>query len=246
MSLSLILDELLTRTDHRLIIEASPYWITVRTYTPANRWLIEVCCNKNLSKDNQLTSIQQSALEELGYKSRRQGYSRGKLLTTVSPEQTPTLAKEFSIIFEQILQCQSTPSHSVRPSPPIRIYNRELLAKMKESARSKEHSLRLQLYTLFIDSNFIALTDTDGTLLQCDRIQNLPCFGVFTDEKHALQFDPRANNLTILPAIEVIQRCILQGAGSLWIKPKGETRGELYKNELEGLWHRVRRFHQGD
>ena len=116
---------------------------------------------------------------------------------------------------------------------------------MKESARSKDPQLRLQLYTIFIDCDFIVLTDSDGSLLQCDSIQKFPCFGVFTDEKHALQFDPRAQNLTVLPALDVIQKCILQEAGSLWINPKGETRGELYKNELESLWQRIRRFKQG-
>ena len=113
---------------------------------------------------------------------------------------------------------------------------------MKESARNKDHQLRLQLYTIFIDSTFIALSEVDGTLIQCDTISGLPCFGVFTDDKHALQYDPRGLNLVEMSALQVIQQCIIQGAGSLWLNPKGETRGELYKNELEELWRRTRRL----
>ncbi len=245
MSLSMVLVELLEQADHRLIIDSNPFWITVRTFTPSNRWLIEVSCNKNLHIDHKLSPEQEESLLNLGYKSRRQGYSIGKLLSSVSIDQIQHLALEIEHILGEIFSSPTQPSFSVLHSPSILLYNRELLAKMKESARSKDHQLRLQLYTLFIDCQFIALTDSQNALLKCDTIQKLPCFGVFTDEKHALQYNPRGQNLSHLSALDVIQKCIIQGAGSLWINPKGETRGELYKNELDGLWQRIRRIQSG-
>jgi hypothetical protein len=88
----------------------------------------------------------------------------------------------------------------------------------------------------------IALVDENGALEKCDSISNFDCFGVFTDEKHALQYDPRGQGLKKMPFLNVIQLAVQQNAGSLWINPKGETRGELYKNELDSLWSRVKRL----
>lgn len=237
-----LLQFLLTSPNHQLLLSSPPYWISLRTYTPANRMLMEVSSNKHLPDDATLSEKQTQQLDDLGFKSRRQGYSQGKLLSAVQATDIPSIVSEIATIFSNVFQSTSPLNTTLRHTPSRQIFNRDLLAKMKESARNKDHQLRLQLYTIFIDSTFIALSEADGTLIQCDTISGFPCFGVFTDEKHAFQFDPRGLNMQEMSALQVIQQCILQGAGSLWLNPKGETRGELYKNELEELWRRTRRL----
>lgn len=242
MTIESLLHNLLTSPNHQLLLSSSPYWLSLRTYTPANRMLMEVSSNKHLPDDAKLTDDQTQTLEQLGIQSRRQGYSQGKLLSAVQPTDIPNIASEIDSIFSDIFQSNHPIESVLRHTPSRSIYNRDLLAKMKESARNKDHQLRLQLYTILIDATFIALSEEDGTLIQCDTISGFPCFGVFTDEKHAFQYDPRGLNLTEISALQVIQKCIAQGAGSLWLNPKGETRGELYKNEIEELWRRTRRL----
>ena len=113
---------------------------------------------------------------------------------------------------------------------------------MKQLARNKDHQLRLQMYTTLLDATLIALVNDDGSLQKCDTIVNLDCFGAFTDEKHALQYNPRGQHLQKMPMLLILKKAVEQNAGSLWLNPKGETRGELYKSELDSLWSRVKRF----
>ena len=81
MNIELALQRLFTLPNHKLILEGSPYWVCIRSYTPSNRMLFEVCSNKNLPADQRLSDAQIQMLLELGLKQRRQGYSIGKLCT---------------------------------------------------------------------------------------------------------------------------------------------------------------------
>lgn len=237
------LQKLFQQPEHRLTIESDVHWISIRSYQPANRMLLEISSNKNLPRDHHLTSKQLATLEQMDIKPRRQGYSLGRLYNFGDSQELETLSTVIETIFTDMFQVQlDTLQISLAPSPSIHLYNRELVGQMKKLARSKDHQLRLQMYTILIDANLIALIDDKGNLLPCDTIGNFSCFGAFTDEKHALQYDPRGRNLQPMSMLDILQKSISQNAGSLWLNPKGETRGELYKTELEGLWSRVKRL----
>ena len=62
---------------------------------------MEVSSNKNLSDDAKLSGDQIKALDDLAIKSRRQGYSLGKLLSAVQPTDIPNIAVEidFTILY---------------------------------------------------------------------------------------------------------------------------------------------------
>ena len=229
--------------EHRIIFQATHHWVTVRSFQPANRMLLEVCSNKNLPREQALSKSQIDHLHSLGLGPRRQGYSIGQLYNIGDPDGLVDIANTISTIFTVVFntvpqQIQTT----ICPSPAIQLYNRILIGQMKKLARSKEHQLRLNLYTTLIDATLIALVDDNGALKKCDSISGFDCFGAFTDEKHALQYDPRGQGLKTMPMLNIIQLAVQQNAGSLWLNPKGETRGELYKNELDSLWSRVKRL----
>ena len=237
------LQKIYTSPEHRVIFQANVYWMTIRSFSPSNRMLLEVSCNKNLPNTHQLTPEQLKHLELLELKPRRQGYSLGRLFTLNSTEELEQLSKLVANIFREVFCIEeNTIQTSVVPSPSIQVFNRTLIGQMKQLARSKDHQLRLNMYTTLLDASLIALVHTDGTLQKCDTIGNFDCFGAFTDEKHALQYDPRGQNLREMPMLQILKHAITQNAGSLWLNPKGETRGELYKSELDSLWSRVKRF----
>ena len=52
-----LLQSMLTSPNHQLLLSRPPYWISIRTYTPANRMLMEVSSNKNLSDDAKLSDV---------------------------------------------------------------------------------------------------------------------------------------------------------------------------------------------
>lgn len=236
------LQTLFTMPEHRILFEATQYWVTVRSFRPASRMLVEVSCNKNLPKEQHLTPDQVDRLTALGLKGRRQGYSFGQLYTLSDPSELSVLSKTIEDVFSVFGVDVMSISTAIVPSPSIKIFNRILVGQMKQLARDKDHQLRLQMYTTLIDATLIALVNDDGSLKKCDTIVNLDCFGAFTDEKHALQYNPRGQHLQEMSMLQILKRSIEQNAGSLWLNPKGETRGELYKTELDSLWARVKRF----
>ena len=242
MSSPSLLQRLLSTPEHRVLLEAKYYWVTIRSFRPSSRMLLEVSCNKNLPKAHHLTVEQLEQLTMLGLQSRRQGYSLGKLYTFTDASELnelwSTIEQIFSIFGEDLKNVSTT----IVPSPSLKVFNRILVGQMKQIARNKEHQLRMQMYTTLIDSTLIALVNEDGSLKKCDTIVNLDCFGAFTDEKHALQYNPRGQHLQEMPMLQILKKAVEQNAGSLWLNPKGETRGELYKSELDSLWARVKRF----
>ena len=70
------LNNLFETPEHRILFETAHYWVTVRSFRPASRMLLEVSCNKNLTKAHQLSQLHTTrTVNELGRKERRQGYS---------------------------------------------------------------------------------------------------------------------------------------------------------------------------
>ena len=236
------LQTLFVTPDHRIIFEAEPFWVTIRSYRPSSRMLLEVSSNKNLNTEHQLTQTQLDQLFALSLNPRRQGYSIGKLYTLNEASELEPLSNTIKQIFSVFGVEMSTITCTMVGSPSFQIYNRTLVAQMKQLARNKDHQLRLQMYTTLIDATLIALVNEDGSLKKCDTIVNFDCFGAFTDEKHALQYNPRGQHLEEMSMLHILQKAVAQNAGSLWLNPKGETRGELYKSELDSLWSRVKRF----
>ena len=237
------LQSLFKKPEHRVIFQAPHHWVSVRSFQPANRMLMEVCSNKNLPREHAISESQMEQLHSLGLGKRRQGYSLGKLYNIEDSDGLVDIANTINSVFTTVFE--TSPQNiqtTICPSPSIHLYNRILIGQMNKLARSKEHQLRLNLYTTLIDATLIALVDDNGALKKCDTISNFDCFGAFTDEKHALQYDPRGQGLKTMPMINIIQLAVQQNAGSLWLNPKGETRGELYKNELDSLWSRVKRL----
>lgn len=235
------LSRLQEETNSRLIIEKGIHWIAVRNFIPKNRLLIEISFHKNLPKEQQLSNFQIQFLEKLGYKKRRTGHSIGKMLTLSSAEHEQEFILELKNIFQELNPSFSYPSiFRLHRNIKFTLQNRQLLRAMTTIARNKEHSLRIQFYQEFINSRLLVLI-ADQKLLPCDTIGNMPSFTAFTDEKNALLYDPRGENLVEDYAFSIIQKVLEQGGGSLIINPRGEPRGELYKTELTSLVNAIKK-----
>jgi hypothetical protein len=234
------LSQLQEETDSRLIIENGIHWISVRNFTPQNRLLIECSFHKNLPNEQQITKTQLLFLESLGYKKRRSGHSIGKMLTLSSVQHEQEFITELENIFIGFNPNLSDFSFRINREIKFSLQNRALLKAMTTVARNKEHSNRLLLYQELLNSRLLMLIKDDN-LIPCDTIGNMPSFTAFTDEKNALLYDPRGENLVEDYAFVIIEKALEQGGGSLIINPRGEPRGELYKTELSSLMKAIRK-----
>lgn len=234
------LSQLQEETDSRLIIEHGCHWISIRNFTPQNRLLIEISFHRNLPNEQQITTEQLLFLENLGYKKRRSAHSIGKMLTLRSPEHEQEFIAELEMIFRELSANITDFRSRINRKVKFSLQNRELLKAMTTVARNKEHSKRLLFYQELLNSRLLMLIK-DQNLIACDTIGTMPSFTAFTDEKNALLYDPRGENLVEDYAFVIIGKVLEQGGGSLIINPRGEPRGELYKTELSSLMKAIRK-----
>ena len=236
MNLFKYLEELKENPSSKLLIETPTHWMTLRTFNPSIRILIEVSCDSTLTVP--LSNKQQEQLAEHGYQSRRNGRSIGKLHTL---QDLTGLQNEITNVFQNIFEDFDPPTYSLSIQSDITLKNPELLQKMKIIANTKDHQKRIEFYQTLLNSEVITLQKDDGQFVVCDKIGAFDCFAMFTDEKQALLFDPRGSNLKVHYAFQAIDQALQQNVGSILINPKGEIRGELFRTELQSLMSVIRR-----
>ena len=112
---------------------------------------------------------------------------------------------------------------------------------MKKLGRDKQHSNRISLYQTLIGSELLVYMTEDENLYPYDTISTLITYAAFTDYKYLQQFDPRGCTVQLYPCYELIPLLLQHNAGSLMLNPRGDIRGELYKNELQSIGSALRR-----
>ena len=68
-----------------------------------------------------------------------------------------------------------------------------------------------------------------------DKIGTFQCYAAFTEDKYIKQYDPRGCSVVEQYVHEFIPLLLEKNPGSLIINPKGDLRGELYRNELQSI-----------
>ena len=114
----------------------------------------------------------------------------------------------------------------------------QLVAQMKQLARSKDHQLRLQMYTTLIDATLIALVNEDGSWKYLIPLSILIALGHSLMKNMLYNTTPR-QHLEEMSMLH-ISKAVAQNAGSLWLNPKGKLEENCTK--VDSLWSRVKRF----
>ena len=108
---------------------------------------------------------------------------------------------------------------------------------MRELSSKRTHPLRIQVYQQIITAQLILAITEVGKPRIIDTIAGLPSYGVFTDDSALRFWDPRGSEYQIFYGYDLFPFLQQHNPGSMFINPKGEIRGELYKNELHTLYN---------
>jgi hypothetical protein len=221
----------------RLIVSNGHAWVVLHSFTPANRILFEVASNLYLPKDKQLSEEQIKTLHSWGYEKRRQKRSIGMMTYLSSEEDINKMVEDIERIFSTVfglsnseIQCffQQDVKHSIN--------NQALHAVMRKLVSSKQHNNRITLYQKLLNAQLLVYVNDDDTgFFPYDTIGEFITYAAFTDDKYIQQFDPRGCSVKLVQAYELIPALIEKQAGSLMLNPKGDIRGELYRNELKSI-----------
>ena len=237
------LEQLTVTPASRLLVSCPPGWVVVRSYTPANRLLVEFASNTHLSENHRLTEEQLGLLRSHGYQPRRKGRSIGKMLTVQTANDKLALANELDHLIQECFSPTGFAAHFNEDALPT-IRNSELLGTMRQLSIKRTHELRLELYRKLLNATVIVALDGDGEPLVVDMIGAFPSFAVFTDAKSMLIYDSRGGNHRVDYGINIFPMLLDAGAGSVFINPKCDVRGELYQSELKTLSKAAGKFNR--
>ena len=241
--LLLPLQQISSHTSSRLIISNEYAWVVLHSFTPANRILFEVASNLYLPDDKQLSDTQIKTLFDWGYQKRRQGRSIGTMTYLSSEQDCLNLAEKITKIFSEIFHLDPQNStHQFQKNVKHGIDNKHLHSAMRQLVNSKDHKYRIALYQALVNAKLLVyLTEDNQDFIPYDTIGEFITYAAFTDDKYIQQFDPRGCTVREMYVYDFIPALVSKNAGSLILNPKGDIRGELYKNELASINTALRR-----
>ncbi|MAA78269.1 MAG: hypothetical protein CL916_03340 [Deltaproteobacteria bacterium] len=236
--------EILAQTPHgRLVFQNVIGWVVLQSYARPHQALCEIAGNTYLPKENKISLEQENLVKQYGYTKRRGDRTIGKIIQISTSEERDTIFTELTNLFPQLYQesfeeCTSTLYTDVLSG----ITNPKFTKTMRALSQKRTHDLRLEVYRMFINATFLLAINQDESPREVEKLANLPCFAVFTDDKSIRSWDPRGTLWKKMYGFEVINTIMKHNPGSLIINPRGNISGELYKNELQTLAKATKRF----
>jgi len=236
------IEQLIEMPNSRVLLSSKDCgWAVVHSYEISNRLLCEFPSNKLLEPNNTLNEEQEQALIALGYTSRRSKRCFGKMSSATSSEDIQNIAKQ--IVEGMMVFSTELSTWSIRVDKEHRqiLSNRAVGDQMRKLSKHRTHEARIELYKMLLNAELLLALDGNGVPLVVDTIGKFPCYGLFTEARHLYHFDPRGLNIqrdygsSLFPILNAL------APGSVFLNPKCELRGELYRNEIESLAQAVRR-----
>ena len=236
--------KILSETPHgRLIIQNSFGWVVLQSYARPHQALCEIAGNTYLPKEHQLNQEQEEIIERHGYTKRRGDRTIGKIIPISTSEEREKIITELSTLFPKLYQ---EPFETAIPTLHTDILsgvtNSNFTKTMRDLSQKRTHDLRLEIYRKFINATFLLAINKDGSPREIEKLAQLSCFAVFTDDKSLRCWDPRGTLWKKMYGFEVINTIMKHNPGSLIINPRGNISGELYKNELQTLANATKKF----
>ena len=221
----------------RLVIQVEHAWIVLSSFSPASRILFEIASNVHLPKENHLTEEQLQTLNSWGYTKRRKSNTIGTIVYLSNDSDIQRIQQDIKRIFTEIFLLSSTEYQlSFQMDVKHDLSNSKLHSIMKKIAIDKQHSNRITLYQTLLNSQLLVYMTEDKTSFHpYDTIGTFLTYAAFTDDKYIKQLDPRGCPVQIWYAYQFIPELLQKNAGSLILNPKGDVRGELYRNELQSI-----------
>ena len=227
------LQQLIKTPDSRVLISSSKGWIVIHSFDISTRILCEIASNHHLHTDLHLDASTIQIFEDKKYITRREGTSRGKLLTL-----NDTMHSDFIEELLFIARCYESDmmqwNISFTPSCRHNLKNPKISGQMRILSQKRDQSSRIQLYQLLLNAELLFHVHNNkpksiGTIGKFDS------FALFTEDKFYYHYDPTGIEVVRQYGYEIFQILSDVNAGSVWINPKCLVGGELYQNEIEML-----------
>jgi hypothetical protein len=219
--------------DSRLLLQSQKGWIVLHSFDISTRILCEIATNQHLEKEFHLSDEQIQIFEEKKYFKRREGTSRGRLLT-INSNNNQKFCEELLFIASCYEPDVNNWKVSFTRACRHNLKNSKISGQMKILSKKRDYSSRTQLYQYLLNSELLLYMD--GTIPKViGNIGKFDSYALFTEDKYYYHYDPRGVDVVRKYGHEIFFELHELKAGSVWINPKGLVGGELYQNEIEML-----------
>ncbi len=187
-----------------------------------------------------------AALQRAGFHPRPPSSRPSRLYNITDQETAVRLAQRIATLLEQAHQqpLSGWSLHRILGSE-LPTENPALIEAMRDLSRSRSHAARLALYRQLLQGTFLLAVESEGSTAPAaifGDISGWAVYGVFTDQRAWLSWDPRGVPYRLVPGRELFPALMQTAIGALKINPRGVIGGELYRNEIETIATAVRRF----
>ena len=219
--------------DSRILLQSSKGWIVLHSFNISTRILCEIATDRHLDKEFHLTDEQIQHFTTYNYTTRREGSSRGKLLTLHE--------KNISDFCEEMLKIATCYDSDMEnwtvvftPGCRHNLKNTKITSQMRVLSKKRDYASRVELYQQLLNAELLLYVDNDSPKVY-GTIGKFNSYALFTEDKYYYHYDPRGVDVVRKYGHEIFYELHQLKAGSVWINPKGQVGGELYQNEIEML-----------
>lgn len=245
---------------NRLVVERGPFFVVLRAARGGRTVDVEAAGGRHL--EARLQPEQVGRLTELGLRQRNAAATFAGIWPLASQADARTAADKVDALLRHVYgQAEGQESHSdamrvdlsLGDRPPVT--NTRLLEAMLRLSKQRDMPSRLAVYNQLVAAQLIvALAEalpadlsrehhtTHARLHVFEQLGGLDVHGVFTDHDHLRNFAPRELPVVVWTGRELFPLLAARGTGSLLINPRGDTRGELYRNEIQAISEGIARL----
>lgn len=249
---------------NRLVVERGPFFVVLRAARGGRTVDVEAAGGRHL--ETRLQPEQVGRLTELGLRQRNAASTFAGTWPLASEADARTAAAKVEALLRHVYRPdESQGDGPVSERDAIRadltlgdrpsVANTRLLEAMLRLSKQRDMPSRLTVYNQLVASHLIvALAEalpadlprerhtTHARLHVFEQLGGLDVHGVFTDHDHLRAFAPRELPTVVWTGRELFPLLAARGTGSLLINPRGDTRGELYRNEIQAISEGIARL----
>ena len=228
---------------NRLVLSAGDAWLALSGEKGGHAIECEAATNDHLPRAARLSDQKRHALLAAGFTPIKHSSRMRRIYGLDGAGRAAEVADLLTGLLADIYGQSQWQSRSWSGSPPA-ASNPLVIQQMRKLSRTRSHADRLELYRRLLRADLLLVVESEGSNKPAviGDLAGFSVYGVFTDLKSALYYDPRGVPLKLIPGRQLFPMLVQLNAGSLRLNPNAVVGGELYRNELDAIAGATRRY----
>lgn len=238
--------------DHnRLVIDAGPFFVVLRAAEGEDAVDVEAAGGRHLPDGWRLDADRVGRLTALGLRQRTAASTFVGTWPLTGPDDARAAADKVSALLGHVYDRPEPPHATLTLGDRAPIDNDRLHQAMTRLSKRRDMAARMTLYNTLVNAPLLVALQapiadprrTDRARLHVfEQLSGTDVHGVFTTHEHLRRFAPRELPTVVWTGRVLFPVLAARKTGSVLINPRGDLRGELYRNEILTLAEGIARL----